>query len=640
MRSLSILFIFLISVSFAGAHEIHTAVQEGNLQAVRQILTEHADALNVTEEPDETTPLHVAVYNGHLEIATYLIDAGAHLDASKANGSRPLHGAAFYGHPDCVRLLIESGAEVDIVNEGGFTPLLSGAAGLQWDCVALLREAGADPFVENRWGMGLLHYAAGGNQLDMIQELVQAGIPVDNITENGETPLMWAASSEHQEAVNLLVELGADVNHVSEHNWTPLMCAIEDGNAEMYQLLLSLGATIEPASPDSPQLLPFAMHQRNEEIVQDLFNRGISPSSIDDNGVPLLVRALRRGYDDMVALFLENGADVNAATRYEQQTPLHFAAKIGCQRVAELLVDHGAELNPRDKDQRTPLDLALYYNNPQLASWLRQHGGERNGCSPAGENLLQQPLDNGEAHLWYLGHCGWGVQTQNHFMIFDYWPIGAEPDEPCLCNGHILPEQLADYKVTVFVTHEHGDHFDQAIYPWAEQHDDITYVYGFQPEETQPYDGPEYVYTAPRQRTTVNGINLVTIRSNDSGVGFALQVDGFTFYHAGDHAGWVEGEEAEFTDEIDFVESHFNRVDFALVNVTGCRLHDCQTLDASILYTIEHLNPNYVIPTHGIFREFDYQSFAERMRAQGVETEIIVPEFRGDRYTYRNEEVI
>jgi hypothetical protein len=26
----------------------------------------------------------------------------------------------------------------------------------------------------------------------------------------------------------------------------------------------------------------------------------------------------------------------------------------------------------------------------------------------------------GEADIWYLGHCGYAVRTQNHFLVFDY----------------------------------------------------------------------------------------------------------------------------------------------------------------------------------------------------------------------------
>ena len=52
-------------------------------------------------------------------------------------------------------------------------------------------------------------------------------------------------------------------------------------------------------------------------------------------------------------------------------TPLHFAAQYGRLSVVEYLVNHGAQLNPRDNSQRTPLGIAAQ----SCKNFLLQRGG-------------------------------------------------------------------------------------------------------------------------------------------------------------------------------------------------------------------------------------------------------------------------
>lgn len=62
-------------------------------------------------------PLHWPCHNGHAEIVTMLLDAGADVEADEINcyGGKPLHWASEH-EPDIVRLLLERGAKVNSVN--------------------------------------------------------------------------------------------------------------------------------------------------------------------------------------------------------------------------------------------------------------------------------------------------------------------------------------------------------------------------------------------------------------------------------------------------------------------------------------------------------------------------------------------
>jgi L-ascorbate metabolism protein UlaG (beta-lactamase superfamily) len=231
--------------------------------------------------------------------------------------------------------------------------------------------------------------------------------------------------------------------------------------------------------------------------------------------------------------------------------------------------------------------------------------------------------------------------------VFDYWSRGIDPSEPCLANGHINPDEIFGLNVEVFVTHEHADHYDSVIFGWENRVENLTYIFGFKPEDLaepdrQGYRDQSYEYVEPRSHRTLDGMTIHAIESNDAGVGFLVEVDGLCIYHAGDHAGWTDWDTGPetFKKEIDYLADMVERVDFAFVNVTGCRHRDTIALENSVVYTLEKLSPRIFVPTHGLNREHVYQHFIEKIATHGVDVVSISPRFRGDHYLYKEERIL
>ncbi|RKU08738.1 hypothetical protein C6502_14285 [Candidatus Poribacteria bacterium] len=98
------------------------AVKSGDLQTVKERLANGVD-INGADSEFGVTALSWAALLDATEIAKFLIEKGADVNAKSRDGSTPLHSAAFLGHTEIAELLIQKGAEVNPKNHRDETPL-------------------------------------------------------------------------------------------------------------------------------------------------------------------------------------------------------------------------------------------------------------------------------------------------------------------------------------------------------------------------------------------------------------------------------------------------------------------------------------------------------------------------------------
>ncbi len=101
--------------------------------------------------------------------------------------------------------------------------------------------------------------------------------------------------------------------------------------------------------------------------------------------------ATKNDYIGIVKVLLKNKANVNAADENEY-TPLHWAAKLGYTEIINILIENGANPLLKNKDGKTPGDLARYGNIKKLLEkaeeeQLKKLNEEKN-------NLTQDKDDN------------------------------------------------------------------------------------------------------------------------------------------------------------------------------------------------------------------------------------------------------
>ena len=197
-----------------------------------------------------------------------------------------------------------------------------------------------------------------------------------------------------------------------------------------------------------------------------------------------------------------------------------------------------------------------------------------------------------EANIWFLGHCGFAVQTLHYFLIFDYVEehlrnAYRQPDNPSLSTGYIRPEEIKDLKVRVFTTHEHGDHYDPVIFDWTNHIADIEYFFGWRATNNTEH----HHLIGHRASWQDEDMEIHTINSNHSGVpevAYLVMVDGLAIYHNGDYQG-------NYQEDVSYLKTMSDSVDLAFLS---CVWQEQWTYHRVTLELITGLQPNAAFPMH------------------------------------------
>ena len=123
-----------------------------------------------------------------------------------ADGFTPLGLACYFGHEEIARFLVLKGAEVNLPSKNGFNvfPIHSAVANNNYGIVKMLLDAGAYPNVCQKSGVAPLHSAAQLGNIEMIILLLEHGAEVTLRMEGGKLPADLAAEKGFAEIAEIL----------------------------------------------------------------------------------------------------------------------------------------------------------------------------------------------------------------------------------------------------------------------------------------------------------------------------------------------------------------------------------------------------------------------------------------------------
>ncbi len=294
---------------------LHYAAFCGLREIVRVLAIEHSEDVNSRGFDIESTPLHLAILGGHVDITWFLVEHGADAAAQNEFGHTPLHYVSSGGHLDLALFLVEHGADVAAQDKDGETPL---------------------------------HWASRRGYLGLARFLVEHGADVAAQDEDGRTPLHWASGSGYLDLAQFLVEHGADVAAGDEGGWTPLHHASGSGHLDVARFLIEHGADV--AAQDENGLTP--LHRASQmgylDLARSLVEHGADVAAQDDGGRTPLHRTSKYGRLDVARFLVEHGADA-AAQDVAGRTPLHWTSERGHLDLERFLLEHSADAAVQDE---------------------------------------------------------------------------------------------------------------------------------------------------------------------------------------------------------------------------------------------------------------------------------------------------
>ena len=326
-----------------------------------------------------------AIKNGDIERIKKLISQGADINAKDKRGMTPLHEAAYYGRRQMAEVLIAKGANVNEADTAGQNPLHIAADFGAKFVPELLLANGAKVNAKDNSGNTALHYAAGVWHVDknVLEVLLAKGADVHARNEAGQTPLHRVSMIRRRDKrpelmAEVLLAHGAEVDVKDKSGNTPIHFAAENGHSKLIDLLIAKGAVI---SKDDKLLADeeasFTAVWRNQADVLKVFlDRGANVNAADRWGWSLLHYTTWEGNADTTKVLLEKGANPNIVERERGRTPLHYAAFRGRKAVAEVLLANGANMDSRDWYGKTPLSLAKEGGHTEIIELLRKHGAK------------------------------------------------------------------------------------------------------------------------------------------------------------------------------------------------------------------------------------------------------------------------
>jgi uncharacterized protein len=148
-----------------------------------------------------------------------------------------------------------------------------------------------------------------------------------------------------------------------------LLFAAKGNNRGMIDLLMSYGARV-------PDILKWTQKYYFERLdsATYMMEKGMNPNTMSWQGVTILHDMAQKGFIDKAELLIKHGADLNPIDEAYQSTPLGLAARWGNVEMVEYLLEQGVDANKTGTSWSTPLAWAKKKGHSEIENILREAG--------------------------------------------------------------------------------------------------------------------------------------------------------------------------------------------------------------------------------------------------------------------------
>ncbi|KAI1193233.1 ankyrin [Nemania serpens] len=273
------------------------------------------------------------------------------LDVEHGTGHSALHVATMESKIDVINVLLQFGAEPYLENGTQETSF-----DMAWNTILCFEDTIHDKerrvaevkqlfpntaALEERRVFSRIHQIVCKLlPLDLEVELGKNDIPIDEPDADCRTALHWAAGRGDEKSVQILLRYGAHPDKADRIGQGPLRSSLKASGPECLNLLIKHGANVMQVDHWEQTCLLASMYY-NDPVAF---------------GLPLI----------------EAGIDINARDP-GRRTALLEAIRLGHPDAAEMLVDHGADVNLQDRDGISPLAESIQRNRHAITNKLLQN---------------------------------------------------------------------------------------------------------------------------------------------------------------------------------------------------------------------------------------------------------------------------
>lgn len=186
--------------------------------------------------------------------------------------------------------------------------------------------------------------------------------------------LIEAIKNDNFTEVKKLIKKDANVNSKDIFGFSALTLACS-GDIKIVKLLIKNGANV---NPDYSGLTPLmaASSFGDIKIVKLLIQNG-ADINIDNEGYTALFEAVRAGNYNIVYFLISLNADINSIEYSSGFSILMSASQEGYLKIVKLLIDKGANIHLRDKNNKNALDYAIkaynQYKSVEDLEWINNY---------------------------------------------------------------------------------------------------------------------------------------------------------------------------------------------------------------------------------------------------------------------------
>ncbi|XP_067112346.1 transient receptor potential cation channel, subfamily N, member 1 [Osmerus mordax] len=423
----------------SGLTVLMVAVRENRLAVVERLLELGVNPADRSK--DGRTALHVAAAHAKDDIIKLLVRKSDPNTPGGPGHQLPLHYAASRcppSLPPLQTLLRASNRDARLTpdKDGSIALLLAveaGNVGGVKELLGTLPEAqlGSQTRVS---GDAALHVCIRRKDLEMAKVLLDHGAPVNTQNGEGQTPLHIAAFEGDEILLKLLYQNKANPNITDQMERSPLHIAVERGHAHVVEILTEkFKSNVLARTKDGSTLLHIASQWGHPDTALALLRKGVPLHMPNKLGEVCLHAASRRGHAAVVRALLQKGAMLDSRTRQglsalhlavqscrpqvvqvllgygacvqlhggqSGESPLHMAARVReGEKVAEMLLKSGAEVNAEQQDGETAVHAAARHGSVKMLRALLEEGGDPTWRSKAGESPLHVAVRHRHAHV-------------------------------------------------------------------------------------------------------------------------------------------------------------------------------------------------------------------------------------------------